>query len=135
MTTTIAQDANLLYKFGTKPYKHQLEVFYDSRARKEYAFFMEMGTGKSKVAIDTFSWLYDQGHINSVLIVCPKGAYNTWFSKEIPFHIPEHVRYNMAIWNGSRSAAQQRSINSIQMSSEDLRIFIVNVESLSTRNY
>jgi SNF2 family DNA or RNA helicase len=133
MTITIAQDANLLYKFGTKPYKHQLEVFYDSRERKEYAFFMEMGTGKSKVAIDTFSWLYDQGRINSVLIVCPKGAYNNWFSREIPLHIPEHVRYSMAIWNGSRSAAQRRSMESIQTYSDDLRIFIVNVESLSTK--
>jgi SNF2 family DNA or RNA helicase len=94
---------------------------------------MEMGTGKSKVAIDTFSWLYDQGRINTVLIVCPKGAYNNWFSREIPIHIPEHVRYNMGIWNGKKTAAQKLSMESIQSFTEDLRILIINVEALSTK--
>ena len=121
------------YKFGTKPYNHQLEVWNESKDKEEYAFFMEMGTGKSKVAIDTFSWLYDQGRINTVLIICPKGAYNNWFTREIPTHIPEHVRYNMAIWTGRHNAAQVRSIKCIQGSSEDLRILIVNVEALSTK--
>ena len=133
MYTTMTQNANEKYKFGTKPYKHQLEVFNESRDRKEYAFFMEMGTGKSKVAIDTFSWLYDQGRINSVLIVCPKGAYNNWFSREIPTHLPEHVRYNMAIWNGKYNVRQKQSMESIQLPTEDLRIFIINVEALSTK--
>ncbi|HIG58737.1 MAG TPA: DEAD/DEAH box helicase [Flavobacteriales bacterium] len=133
MHTTTTQNATLLYKFRTKPYKHQLEVFNDSKAKKEYAFFMEMGTGKSKVAIDTGAWLYDQGEINSILIICPKGAYNNWFSREIPIHMPNHVRYCMAIWNGKRTAAQKREMQNIQMGSEDLRIFVVNVESLATK--
>ncbi len=122
-----------IYKFGTKPYKHQYEVWNDSKDKKEYAFFMEMGTGKSKVAIDTAAWLYDQGHINSVLIICPKGAYNNWFNREVPIHMPKHVRYRMAIWTAKHNAAKIREIKNVQTSTEDLRIFVINVESLSTK--
>ena len=133
MINKVTQRATGVYEFGTKPNKQQLEVFNDSRDRKEYAFFMEMGTGKSKVAIDTFSWLYDQGRINTVLVVCPKGAYHNWFNREIPIHIPKHVRYDMAIWTGSKRIADVRSIEGILRPSEDLRILVVNVESLPTK--
>ena len=37
------------YKFKTKPYKHQLDALERSHNKKVYAYFMEMGTGKSKV--------------------------------------------------------------------------------------
>ena len=60
------------YKFKTKPYGHQLkEMSWD---KKCFAYFMEMGTGKSKVLIDNVSMLYDNGKINGVLIVAPKGV-------------------------------------------------------------
>ena len=40
------------YKFKTKPYAHQLKALELSWDKKAYAYFMEMGTGKSKVLID-----------------------------------------------------------------------------------
>ena len=36
------------YKFKTKPYAHQLKALEQSWDKDEYAYFMEMGTGKSK---------------------------------------------------------------------------------------
>ena len=38
-------------------------------------YFMEMGTGKSKVLVDNMAMLYDKGKINGALIVAPKGVY------------------------------------------------------------
>jgi hypothetical protein len=35
------------YKFKTKPYKHQITALEKSWNKPEYAFFMEMGTGKN----------------------------------------------------------------------------------------
>ena len=49
------------YKFKTKPFKHQSKALRDSWDAKYYALFMEMGTGKSKVAIDTMGALYTEG--------------------------------------------------------------------------
>ena len=36
------------YKFKTKPYSHQLAALEKSWNRETYAYFMEMGTGKTK---------------------------------------------------------------------------------------
>ena len=36
--------------------------------RPYFAYFMEMGTGKSKVLIDNVSMLYDNGKINGVVL-------------------------------------------------------------------
>ena len=40
------------YKFKTKPYAHQITALEKSWNRETYAYFMEMGTGKTKVLID-----------------------------------------------------------------------------------
>ena len=41
------------YKFKTTPYAHQIEALHKSIHKKFFGFFMEMGTGKSKVLIDS----------------------------------------------------------------------------------
>jgi hypothetical protein len=63
------------YKFKTKPYAHQLSALEKSWDKDEYAYFMEMGTGKSKVLVDNIAVLYDKGKINAALIIAPKGVY------------------------------------------------------------
>ena len=37
--------------------------------KESYAYFMEMGTGKTKVLIDNLAMLYDKGKINGALII------------------------------------------------------------------
>ena len=41
------------YKFKTKPYDHQLKALEKSWDKEYYGLFMEMGTGKSKVLIES----------------------------------------------------------------------------------
>ena len=48
------------YKFKTKPYAHQLKALEMSWNKEVFAYFMEMGTGKSKVLLDNISMLYDK---------------------------------------------------------------------------
>ena len=52
------------YKFKTKPYKHQLTALEKSWDKEDYAYFMEMGTGKSKVLIDEIGGYFLQGKID-----------------------------------------------------------------------
>ena len=40
------------YKFKTEPYEHQLHALGISHNKENFALFMEMGTGKSKVLVD-----------------------------------------------------------------------------------
>ncbi len=42
--------------------------------KENFAYFMEMGTGKTKVLIDNLAMLYDKGKVNGALIVAPKGV-------------------------------------------------------------
>ena len=56
------------YKFKTKPYAHQLKALEMSWDKSYFAYFMEMGTGKSKVLIDNIAMLHDNGKINGVLM-------------------------------------------------------------------
>ena len=53
---------------------HQRTSFEESWDAEFYALLMEMGTGKSKVAIDTMGALYEAGKIKAALIVAPKGG-------------------------------------------------------------
>ena len=86
------------YKFKTKPYAHQLKALEMSWEKKAFAYFMEMGTGKSKVLIDNISMLYDKGKINGVLIVAPKGVVKNWYEGEIPTHLVDHIEHKSVLW-------------------------------------
>ena len=86
------------YKFKTKPYEHQLDALKRSWNKPYFAHFMEMGTGKSKVLIDNISMLYDQGKINGVLIIAPKGVYKNWYNIEIPTHMVDHIEKKVVLW-------------------------------------
>ena len=121
------------YKFKTKPYAHQLKALEMSWDKKAFAYFMEMGTGKSKVLIDNISMLYDKGKINGVLIVAPKGVYKNWYSAEIPTHMPDHIEKKAVLWQAMISKKQQDILDTLFKTGTDLHILIMNVEAFSTK--
>ena len=125
--------SEIKYKFKTKPYEHQLEALKKSWNKKEYAYFMEMGTGKSKVLIDNIAILYDKGGINSAIIVAPKGVYRNWSEKEIPTHMPDHVETQIAVWNPAPTKKQKEELIKLFTPSDDLKILVINVEAFSTK--
>ena len=121
------------YKFKTKPFDHQLKALAMSWDKKVFAYFMEMGVGKSKVLIDNIAMLYDKGNINGVLIVAPKGVYKNWFDSEIPTHIPDHVEKKMVLWQSNITASKQKELDVLFKTDEDLHVLIMNVEAFSTK--
>ena len=46
------------YPFKTTPYEHQIKSLQRSVHRQEYAYFLEMGLGKSKVLLDNAAILF-----------------------------------------------------------------------------
>jgi len=121
------------YKFKTKPYAHQLKALELSWDKKVFAYFMEMGTGKTKVAIDNISMLYDKGKINGALIIAPKGVYKNWYSEELPTHLAEHVEHKTVLWQATINKKQQKLLDTLFETGEDLHILIMNVEAFSTQ--
>ena len=117
------------YTYKTQPYKHQEDAFKASADEKNYAYFMEMGCGKSKVLIDNAAYLYAAGRITSLVIVAPKGVYRNWVLKEIPIHMPDNVPRQMATWRSSMNKAQQKELTDLVHYHDGLRILVVNVEA------
>ena len=121
------------YKFKTKPYAHQLEALEASWNKSHFAYFMEMGTGKSKVLLDNMAVLYDQGKINGALIVAPKGVIGTWYDQEIPTHLPDHIENRVVLWQANINKKQQKKLDVLFEPGENFHILIMNVESFSTQ--
>jgi len=121
------------YKFKTKPYDHQITALEKSWDKKEYAYFMEMGTGKSKVLVDNIAMLYDKGKINAALIIAPKGVYRNWYSQEIPNHLPSHIENKTVLWTATTSKAKDKEYQQLFKIDLDLHILIMNVEAFSTK--
>ena len=121
------------YKFKTKPYAHQIKALDMSWKKVNYAYFMEMGTGKSKVLLDNIAMLYDKGAINSALIVAPKSVYRNWEKLEIPIHLPDHIETFIGVWQATTTKTQQEIIENCLMPQERLKIVLMNVEALSTK--
>ena len=120
------------YKFKTKPYEHQLSALKKSWNKENFAYFMEMGTGKSKVLIDNVSMLYDKGKINGLLLIAPKGVYKNWFDSEIPTHMVDHIDKKMVLWQANITKSQQQKLDTLFEPGEDLHILIMNVDAFST---
>jgi len=121
------------YKFKTKPYGHQLTALEKSWNRETYAYFMEMGTGKTKVLIDNVAMLYDRGKIDGALIISPKGVIDTWYSQELPAHLPDHIENMAVLWQANITKSQSRKLGNLFKTDERLHILIMNVEALSTQ--
>ena len=120
------------YKFKTKPYAHQLTALEKSWNKENFAYFMEMGTGKTKVLIDNMSMLYDKGKIDGALIVAPKGVVKTWYEQELPTHLPNHIDNTTVLWQSNITKAQQEKLNSLLENEMLLHVLVMNVEALST---
>ena len=122
------------YNFKTEPYKHQRQALEKCWNKKEYGLLMEMGTGKSKVLIDNIGVLYEKDRINSALIIAPKSMYKTWERQEVPTHLPNDIyeKTRLVIWQPNITQKYKAKLDTLFESTSDLKIFIMNVEALST---
>ena len=118
------------YKFKSKPFAHQFKALEKSWDKEVFAYFMEMGTGKSKVLIDNIAMLYNAGKINGALIIAPKGVYKNWYDSEIPTHMPDYIEKKMGIW---RTDPDAKELKPLFTTGAELHILIMNVEAFSTK--
>lgn len=79
------------YRFKTKPYRHQVDALKVLLRNRGGALFMEMGTGKSKVAIDWAAAesirVDERAPKLRALVTCPLSVVGVW-PKEIAKHDP-----------------------------------------------
>tara|TARA_R100001086_G_scaffold117443_1_gene60301 strand:- start:3859 stop:5268 length:1410 start_codon:yes stop_codon:yes gene_type:complete len=73
------------HNYKTHPYEHQREALRKGATSRLYGYFMEQGTGKTKVAIDNSVYLYNENKLKLVFVVAPNSVYTNW-EKEIKIH-------------------------------------------------
>lgn len=85
------------------PFPHQATALAATRDLRAYALLWEMGTGKSRVTLDTFAHALREGKATALLIVAPNGVHRNWITSELPCHWagPPVVAYS---WASSRTA-------------------------------
>ena len=82
------------YPYKTKPYEHQKNALNESAEKVQWAYFMEMGTGKTKVTIDNLAYLFFKRKVTAALIIAPKSVYLNW-ENEIETHMPDVLKYKI----------------------------------------
>jgi SNF2 family DNA or RNA helicase len=120
------------YRFKTKPFEHQLKALKESWNRQVWAWFMEMGTGKTKVCIDNIAVLYDKGKVDRALVIAPNGIKRNW-RNELSVHMPDHVEYRVAVWSASPKKKEKEELDQLSVMTDQLTILIMNIEALSTQ--
>lgn len=108
------------YQFKREPLAHQKTCLDKSWNKKAFAFFIDMGGGKSKITIDTAGILFHTGKIHRWLCIAPNGIYTNWKNEiEIDLGAP----YNLMIW-------KKDIMSSVK---PELQILLMNIEALSTK--
>jgi len=51
------------YIFFSAPYDHQREAFEASADAQSFALLLDMGTGKTKVTLDTVGYLFEKSSV------------------------------------------------------------------------
>lgn len=115
------------YTFSTQPYAHQLTAFRRSADARAYAYLMEMGTGKTKVAIDNIAYLWESGSIDCALIVAPNGVHRQWIAEQLPLHLPPRINHRAFVHSAGKPFPAWPS----KPDAKTLTVVALNVEALS----
>jgi len=120
------------FQFFTEPYAHQREAFLASCQSAVYALLMDMGTGKTKVVIDTMAFNFEEGRINFILVSAPKGVIANWIA-EIDKHLPERIPRKIVLWKPNLTKAKRKELMELYEDPDGLKILLMNVEAFSTK--
>jgi hypothetical protein len=123
---------DMLLPFVRKPYDHQLRAFSMSKTAPAFGYFMDMGTGKTKLTIDVGCWLFLCGHIRQMFILAPNGVDEQWIREQIPTHLWRGIPHKVLELSTAslRNAKLRREMEAV-LSFDGLRVFALNTEALS----
>ena len=114
----------------TVPFDHQVTAYNRFKDSEYFALFADMGTGKSKIAIDIGAYKYNTNQIEAMLIIAPNNVHLQWHREQFPLHCP--IYYDTFVWEQSRWQNTRYRVGFEKFMSEKakcLKVFFVNVEA------
>ena len=124
------------FEFTTKPYAHQEQVVADTALNPYWAYFLEMGCGKSKILLDKIAVLASINKIHAAVIIAPKGVYSNWVNKEIPQHFSNKIPYITLKWGDKTKTFKETWKELLQPGhiANSFVFFVINIEALSSKS-
>jgi hypothetical protein len=119
-------------------YQHQVTAYERLQRHNYYALIMEQGTGKSRPVIDDWLSRIEQGTIDDLVVMAPKGCYMNWIisSEDEPSEfdkwVPEEWKSKIykAPWVSSGTRAQDKAITDL-LYAQGPRFLCMNIEALN----
>ena len=78
-----------MYNYKTEPFKHQRQALREGAKDYNFAYFMEMGTGKTKVAIDNAAYLFQDKRIDFAFVMSAR----VFFASKFLFETRYKMQY------------------------------------------
>jgi SNF2 family DNA or RNA helicase len=122
----------MIYKFGTKPFQHQLQSFEAGHDKPAFGYLLEQGLGKTKVCIDNACYLWTQGKVDCVIVLAPNIVHTQWVTDEIPKHVPDYIEYRAFDWTGKTTKREALRFKGF-LSDLGLAFVTINYEAIITQ--
>ena len=122
--------------FLKEPFLHQLKAkrICHDRNINNFAYLMEMGTGKTITAIMDLMGLHHYKDVDNCVILAPKSVYRNWYKEIIEFVAPEKTKYAISTWDPSLKdpVTKAKLTDLLEKSVVPLNIFLMNIEAISS---
>lgn len=124
--------ANIFLK---EPFQHQRDavVSCHNTDMANYAYLMEMGTGKTITAIMDLSLLNNRNLVDNCVVLAPKSVYRNWY-KEITEFISNDNNIKISTWDPSLKDPETKNnlVDILRKQECKLHIFLMNIEAISS---
>ena len=117
--------------YNTQPYAHQIEALRRAWGNPGFAFFLEQGTGKSKIIVDEIVNCIERGIINCAVILAPNTVHANW-KNEFLKHWPNYDKWIIQIWRSNTNKINREMETRRIIDSGKVLVFLMNIEALSS---
>lgn len=117
----------------TKGMDHQLEGLRVSDGKRNFAFLMEQGTGKTWLTMADAERCFLAGKIEALLVFAPNGVHLNWTKREIPQHM--EIPVVTYAWRGKPTTKKAKAaFDQLYAPTKvpSLRILAINFEAANT---
>lgn len=114
----------------TRPFSHQLECFDRFKDSSYAAILGDMGTGKTKMAIDIMAYKHKKGLHNRLVIIAPVIVGPQWVKEQLPEHCG--VPYEAHSYKSGNLVRDKRAMNYFLANcrnNDELMVLTINYEA------
>ena len=115
-----------------KPLGKQVQALQKSEGKRNFAFIMDRGCGKTYTTLADAERCWVGGKIDALLVVCPKVAVHNWLHREIKQHMDIPVIGHA--WRGMNTKAEEKDFDALftaNLEPSPLRVFIINIDAVN----